>query len=63
MTFVEDRTSAHAAKANQALCNRNPPNFILKARLAPNSPGINTVENLWSIVDEIVFKDPGCCDS
>ena len=63
MTIVGDRTSAHAAKANQALCNRNPPNFTLKARLAPNSPGINTVENLWSLVDEIVFKDPAYCES
>ena len=24
----------------------------------PNSPDINPVENLWSIMDEVVYKDP-----
>ena len=26
--------------------------------LAPNSPDMNPVENLWIIMDEVVYKDP-----
>ena len=34
------------------------PNFIEKTCWPPNSPDINPVENLWSIMDEVVYKDP-----
>ena len=58
MTFVQDGAPAHAAKATQAWCKRNLPNFIEKTCWPPNSPDINPVENLWSIMDEVVYKDP-----
>jgi len=34
------------------------PNFIKKISWLPNLPDINPVENLWSIMDEVVYKDP-----
>jgi len=34
------------------------PNFIQKISWLPNLPDINPVENLWSIMDEVVYKDP-----
>jgi len=58
MTFVKDGAPAHAAKATQAWCKRNLPNFREKTSRPPNSPDINPVENLWSIMDEFVYKDP-----
>ena len=58
MTFVQDGAPAHAAKATQAWCKKNLPNFIEKTYRPPNSPDINPVENLWSIMDEVVYKDP-----
>ena len=58
MTFVQDGAPAHAAKATQAWCKRNLPNFIEKTSWPPNSPNINPVENLWSIMDKVVYKDP-----
>ena len=58
MTFVQDGAPAHAAKATQARCKKNLPNFIEKTCWPPNSPDINPVENLWSIMDEVVYKDP-----
>jgi len=33
-------------------------NFIEKTSWPPNSPDINPLENLWSIMDEVVYKDP-----
>ena len=58
MTLVQDGAPAHAAKATQAWCKKNLPNFIEKTCWPPNSPDINPVENLWSIMDEVVYKDP-----
>ena len=58
MTFVQDGAPSHAAKATQAWCKRNLPNFIEKASWPPNLPDINPVENRWSIMDEVVYKDP-----
>ena len=52
---------AHAAKATQACCKKkkkNRPNFIEKTYWPPNFPDINLVENLWSLMDEVVYKDP-----
>jgi len=57
-TFVQDGALAHAAKATQAWCKRNLPNFIEKTSWPTNLPDINRVENLWSIMDEVVYKDP-----
>jgi len=58
MKFVQDGAPAHAAKATQAWCKRDLPNFIEKTSRPPNSPDINPVENLWRIMDEVVYKDP-----
>ena len=58
MMFVQDGLLAHAAKATQAWCKRNLPIFTEKTCWPPNSPDINPVENLWSIMDEVVYKDP-----
>ena len=58
MTFVQDGAPARPAKATQAWCKKNLPNFIEKTCWPPNSPDINPVENLWSIMDEVVYKDP-----
>ena len=48
MTFVQDG----------AWCKKNLPNCIEKTCWPPNSPDINPVENLWNIMDEVVYKDP-----
>ena len=56
-TFVQDGAPAQAAKATQAWCQKNLPNFIKKTCWPLNSPDINPVENLWSIMDEVVYKD------
>ena len=58
MTFVQNGAPAHAAKATQAWCKKNLLNLIEKTRCLPNYPDINPVEDLWSIMDEVVYKDP-----
>ena len=58
MTFVQDGAPAHAAKATQAWRKKNLPNFIEKTCWLPNSPDIDPAENLWSIMYEVVYKDP-----
>jgi len=46
-----------ASTRSQGWCKRDLPNFIEKTSWPPNSPDINPVENLWSIMDEVVCKD------
>jgi len=58
ITFVQDGAPAHAAKATQAWCKKIRPNFIEKTCWPPNSPDFNPVENLWSTMDEVVYKKP-----
>ena len=59
MTFVQDAALAQAAKTTQDDgVKTNLPNFIEKTCWLPNSPDICPVENLWSITDEVVYKDP-----
>ena len=58
MTLVQDGAPAHTAKATQALCGKNLPNFVAKTEWPANSPDLNPVENLWSIMDSEVYKDP-----
>ena len=57
MTFVQDGAPAHAAKATKHGAKKKLPNFIEKTCRPPNSPDINPVENLWSIMDEVVYND------
>ena len=58
MASVQDGAPAHTAKATQAWKKRNLLNFLEKTSWPPDSPVINPVENLWSIMDEVVYKDP-----
>ena len=51
---TQPRPPRHAAKKKK----KNRPNFIEKTYWPPNFPDINLVENLWSIMDEVVYKDP-----
>ena len=57
MTFVQDGAPPHTAKATQTWCETNLPNFIEKAEWPANSPDINPIEDLCSII-EFTYKDP-----
>ena len=57
-TLVQDGAPAHTAKATQQWCKRNLPNFIAKDECSANSPDLNPIENLWSIIDEAAYRDP-----
>ena len=48
MTFIQDGVPAHAAKATQAWCEKKPAKFYRE----------NMLENLWSIMDEVAYKEP-----
>ena len=58
MTLVQDGAPAHTAKATQAWWGKNLPNFVAKTEWPANSPDLNPVENLWSIMDSEVYKNP-----
>ena len=58
ITFVQDGAPAHTSKVAQTCCHKNLPSFIPKDEWPANSPDLNPVENIWSIIDEMKYSDP-----
>jgi len=40
------------------MVQKKPANFYRETSWPTNLPDINRVENLWSIINEVVYKDP-----
>ena len=53
MTFIQDGVPAHTTQATQ----KNMPHFIEKSEWPANLPDLNPVENLWSIICEVAYRD------
>ena len=57
-TFQQDGAPAHTSKHAQDWCLQNLPSFINKDDWPGNSPNLNPMENLFSILNEKVYCDP-----
>ena len=49
---------AHQLIRRKQWYKKNLPNFIKKDEWLANSPDLNPIENLWSIIDEAAYSDP-----
>ena len=57
-TFQQDVATAHPSKCAQDWCLQNLPNFINKDVWPGKGPNLNTMENLFSFLNEKVHRDP-----
>ena len=57
-TFQQDGAPAHTSKHAQDWCLQNLPNFINEDDWPGNSPDLNPMENLFSILNAKVYCDP-----
>ena len=57
-TFQQDGAPARTSKEAQDWCLQNLPNFINIDEWPGNSPDLNPMENLFSILNKKVYCDP-----
>ena len=58
-TFQQDGATAHCSYCAHDWCLQNLSNFINKDDWLANSPNLNPMENLFSILNKIVYCDLG----
>lgn len=56
--FVQDGASPHSSVRTQTCLAGNVPNFIQRNEWPGNSPDLNPIENLRSILDSDIYKEP-----
>ena len=56
--FMQDGAPAHTAKLTQAWCSEHLPSYWAKVDWPGNSPDLNPIENLWSILAYKLSKLP-----
>ena len=56
--FMQDGAPAHTAKLTQAWCSEHLPSYWAKVDWPGNSPDLNPIENLWSILADKLSKLP-----
>ena len=54
--FMQDGAPAHTARRTQDWCRQNLPGFWEKQKWPGNSPDLNPIENIWSIVQDKIDR-------